>query len=243
MPPMALLTRRITPPPLDVLLSAHSNGVLEHPVLPFYFHIFPPTPITILPRQATQTPAIPAFYGSLDGPSPGTIVGITLGSVAGFILVLWLIYMCINLGNPGIAESSSVGSVVRSSKHHHRHSHRRSRHGGSGSATAEVRRTTTTHPATIIVEDRVRPMAERVVVEESRRRRSSVSRGPGPRVVDATDDDDEVVVIEEHSPPRRQRSRIRSAERRSSGYREVDPDQFAGGEAEIREVRPPRRRP
>jgi len=51
------------------------------------------------------------------------------------------------------------------------------------------------------------------------------------------------VVIEEHSPPRRARRRstsavrMRSVERRSSGYRDVYPDQFAGGDEPIRHVR------
>ncbi len=111
------------------------------------------------------------------------------------------------------------------------HRHRHSRHSDRG-ATVEIRRTTSTRgPAAIIVEER--PAAERVIVEEMTRR--SVSRGP--RIVPAGSDEDEVVVIEEHSPPRRHRSRIRSSERRSSGYREVDPSRFAGGDAPMREIR------
>jgi hypothetical protein len=55
------------------------------------------------------------------------------------------------------------------------------------------------------------------------------------------DDEDEVVVIEEHSPPppraRRQRSRVRSVERRSGGFREVDPERFAGGDGSFVEVK------
>lgn len=81
-----------------------------------------------------------------------------------------------------------------------------------------------------------------MILEERRR---SVSRPPMRVVgssVGSSGQDDEVVVIEEHSPaPRereRRRSRIRSVERRSSGYyREVDPDRFAGGSAAEVEVR------
>lgn len=78
---------------------------------------------------------------------------------------------------------------------------------------------------------------ETIIVEERRRR--STSRGPRVRAVES--DEDEVVVIEEASPPRTRRHRStsvrRSVERRSSGYREVDPDRFAGGDAPMREIR------
>lgn len=102
---------------------------------------------------------------------------------------------------------------------------------------------------------------DRVVMEESMRRTSTPQPqppppqmqmpphrpppGPPPRMVD---DDDEVVVIEEHTPPRKHRSqrhshhshkrRSSSARReRESGYRDVDPDRFAGGETTLRDVR------
>ena len=165
-------------------------------------------PIQIQQRQATATAVVPALYGALDNQlDPGAVAGITLGAVAGFMLLLWVVYACLNFGNaPEHAESSVTGSVVveRKSRHSHRHSHhnhRRSR----GEATVEVRRTTRV-PAAVIVEESRRP----------------VSRGPPPpRVVPmamtASDDEDEVVVIEEHSPPpRRRASRARSVERRSS---------------------------
>jgi hypothetical protein len=70
-----------------------------------------------------------------------------------------------------------------------------------------------------------------------------MAQPPPRRVVSSSgsgsedDDQDEVVVIEEHSPSRRRRSRVRSVERRSSGFREVDPDRFAGGDASFVEVR------
>lgn len=86
------------------------------------------------------------------------------------------------------------------------------------------------------------PPGERIVMEETVRRSSS--RGPPPRMVQQSDDDDEeVVVIEEHTPPRRHKSRSHkrrssSARRdRESGYREVEPDRFAGGDAALRDIR------
>ncbi|KAK3323480.1 hypothetical protein B0T19DRAFT_205456 [Cercophora scortea] len=188
-------------------------------------HVWPRQPdnARITTRQSTTT--IPSLYGSLNsGPDPGTVAGIVLGSVAGFILLLWLLYTCINMGNPEVAESSvgTASYVSRKHRHSHHHHHHHGRHG----ETVEIRATSRSGPptaggATIIVEERERrPSIERIVVEDTYTRRP-VSRGGGGgpvRVVE--DDDDEVVVIEEHSPTRRRRSRVRSAERRSSVYRE-----------------------
>src|SRR5437762_7465005 len=43
-------------------------------------------------RRETQMVAIPATYSGLNA-SPGTIVGIVLGSVAGFVVLVWLLHM------------------------------------------------------------------------------------------------------------------------------------------------------
>lgn len=123
-----------------------------------------------LPRQYAETSTIPAYYGALySSPSPGAVVGITLGAVAGFILILFLIYTCINLGgySAAISESGGTASVVtRRSRHHYRSSqhseagggvrggmykHRRSSRrrsrstssAGDGGETVEIRRTKT----------------------------------------------------------------------------------------------------
>ncbi|CAJ2513645.1 Uu.00g017640.m01.CDS01 [Anthostomella pinea] len=215
----------------------------------------------ILPRAATNVDTVPQGYGQTPfGPDAGTVVGIVLGSVAGFLFLLWLIYMVVNLGNgpSAVVETGSVrngggtsASVVsRHSKPrpHRHHSKRRSHH--SSRSPAPGRRTTET------VEIRRERMAaapmlprtpdrDQIVVEEHRSR--SVSRPPppmpppAPRIVPDDDDDDEVVVIEEHTPPRRRDSRghhrRRSSERRSGGgYRDVDPYRFAGGDGPVRDV-------
>ncbi|KAG6366490.1 hypothetical protein INS49_000667 [Diaporthe citri] len=70
---------------------------------------------------------------------------------------------------------------------------------------------------------------------------------PPPRFVPHDDTEDEVVVIEEHSPPpRRHKSkshrRRSSSARRESGFREVDPDRFAGGDAPLRDGTPDEQR-
>ncbi|KAK4193727.1 hypothetical protein QBC35DRAFT_4363 [Podospora australis] len=205
----------------------------------------PPTRASLLFSRQIQTSTIPSFYGGLErnGLEPGAVAGIVLGSVAGFCLLLYLLYACINMGNSSdFTESASV--VTRSTAHAHakRHSHSRRRSRG-GEEVVEVRRTTSTTQRGPMIVEQVGG-GERIVVEEQRRSRGPppMRRGPVPMrsdvTSDVTTDDDEVVVIEEHSrsPPRR-RSRIRSVERRSSGYREVDPDRFAGGDASVIEVR------
>ncbi|KAK3307019.1 uncharacterized protein B0T15DRAFT_492525 [Chaetomium strumarium] len=201
-----------------------------------------------------QTSTIPAFYGSLNtGPQPGAVAGIVLGSVAGFILLLWLLYVCINggVGRRGVSSTSDTAttftegtaSVVtrKSRRHRHRERSRERRR----QETVEIRRRHSTSRVraaggggAVVVEEVVRGVSpppgarvERVVSTEERRR--SVSR---VRRVPSSEGgtEDEVVVIEEHSPPR---ARYRSRERRSSGFREVDPDRFAGGDATFVEVR------
>ena len=245
--PDTMRPREAAPAPVPVPAPANPNSALDLDTIAL------PNPLTAravaLPRQpqsqATQTPTIPSFYGSLDaGPSPGTIVGITLGAVGGFVVVLWFIYMCINLGNPANMDTSTVvtegtASVYtrRSARRHH--GGRRSVRGGV-KETVEIRRG---HPrGPVIVEEVVSSVgvpSEHIIVEERVRRSGSRHRPsmpPPPRRVVSSDsgsedddDDDEVVVIEEHTPPRRQR--------RGSGYREVDPDRFAGGNASYVEMR------
>lgn len=74
-------------------------------------------------RQQTQsnTPElIPTTYGNLNsGPPPGTVVGIVLGSVGGFLLLLWLFYTCFNVGRPSEDDSVVEEVVVRDKRKRH----------------------------------------------------------------------------------------------------------------------------
>ncbi|KAI0132533.1 hypothetical protein BJ170DRAFT_252205 [Xylariales sp. AK1849] len=195
------------------------------------------TTARLLPRLAEDVDTVPEGYGKYQsGPDAGTVVGITLGSIAGFLLLLWLIYSCVNIGNnknKGVIETTSVGNaseVTRKSRKHRRRSH----HSRSPRReTVEIRRE----------RERVVPVpmtgTERIVVEERSRSRAPpppMPAPPPPRPV--MDDDDEVVVIEENTPPRRRESKHkrRSTERRSSGYREVDPYRYAGGDEPMRDM-------
>ncbi|PMD50889.1 uncharacterized protein K444DRAFT_638190 [Hyaloscypha bicolor E] len=179
---------------------------------------------TSLPKLATKiydlirrqnTPSIiPTTYGSINsGPSAGTIVGIVLGSVGGFLICLWLIYTCLNFGTVSSDSSYTESVIVRE--------HRKSRHGGStrsrrASETVEVRRERS--PIRIV---RPPERVERIIVEERREERVERSRSR------SRGGSDEVVVIEEHSPPRRKSKSVKE-DRRESGYRTVDPLAFGG---------------
>jgi hypothetical protein len=152
------------------------------------------------------------------------VVGIVLGCVAAFLIVLWLVYTCLGGDTAAIDIVSTAGtpSVVtlrsrrsrRSDRHHHHHHHRepvRLR----ATETVEVRtreRVSGGNGGPVIVEASPRT-PDRIVVEERRG-----SRPPPPRVVES-DSEDEVVVIEENSPPRRRRSSGGGGGRRSGDYR------------------------
>lgn len=178
----------------------------------------PSTTRELIPRQNN---IIPTTYGSINsGPSPGTVVGIVLGSVGGFLLVLWLLYTCLTMGGWGSAASAYSEEVVVRDRRKSHHGSTRSRR---VSETVEVRRgpSPVRHVPMPMPMPMPPPVRETVIVEEhrSRERPRGVSRGS-----------DEVVVIEEHSPPRRKKSvrEREERERRESGYRTVDPGAYAG---------------
>ena len=127
-------------------------------------------------RRQQPLVIIPTTYSNLnDGPTPGTVVGIVLGSVFGFLLLLWLIYTCINMGDRvSYAEEEVVVA-----------------HDRRGSRSSRNSRSTPPRPRSrspIRTESRVE---ERVIVEERRSARSP--------------DDEIVEVIEEDEPPPRTR--------------------------------------
>ncbi|KAI9683803.1 MAG: hypothetical protein M1829_004137 [Trizodia sp. TS-e1964] len=122
----------------------------------------------LFPRQTATTTttappantALPYLYSGVTGdPSPGTVVGILLGSVGGFLLLLWLLSLC----NGGRSSSGSEDELVvrparhsQSSRRSHSPPRRRSR---SREEVVEVRRGS--------------PRVERVIVEERREERDS----------------------------------------------------------------------
>lgn len=194
------------------LISRILPRALSHLSPNFVDRSKPPSTQTgsLLFRRQTILP-IPATYSGLNaGPDASTVVGVTLGSVAGFLLILWLIYTCINVNNGGGAYGGRTEVVEETIR---RRSRSPRRHGGARSETIEIQsppRRQSTRRETVIVEERIRPVEQ----EE--------------------DDDDIVEVIEEHSPPPRRESR------RMSGYRNVDPGAYGGGGRPLRSVGGPR---
>lgn len=156
-------------------------------------------PNFLVARQSLIKPGIIPTYYNYSGPAAGTVVGLVLGSVAAFLLVVWLLYSLTLLsgsgGNAIIAGEEEI--VVR---------RRRGSQGNSGRSRRSTRtevREYSRSPARreqVIVEERRRsaPRPRSVVVEER-------IRVPG---------DDMVEVIEEHDE-----YRTRRGPRRSGGYR------------------------
>lgn len=165
-------------------------------------------------KRQTQILAIPTTYAGLnDGPAPGSVAGIVIGSVCGFLLILWLLYTCFNMGGLG----GGVGEIVEEEIVRHRsRSPRRDR---SRSETIEISKS------------RSPPQPrERIIMEETRR----VSRPPDPEPEETIDDIVEVIEEQSISPPPPSR---RPSKRTSGGYRTVDPADFGGGRRSMRHVR------
>jgi len=199
-----------------------------------------PPPQTLQARQLYF--ALPASYAGLNsGPSPGTVVGITIGTVAGFILLMWLIQTLIQnqgMGNQYIEGDASEVVVTRRQEPRRKprrkeRRQQRSERSEMSSISASTRRTR--QPSRSPAPRRER--SERIILQETRRTETS---RPPPEVREREDiretvteersrrvsGDDTVEVIEEESlisgrGPRRSG--------RSGAYRVVDPGAYAGG--------------
>lgn len=131
-------------------------------------------PLPLHPREEFK--AIPTTYSSLNGPSPGEIAGIVLGSVAGFILIAWLIYTSCGGSAAIISDDETVSSVeIR---------RRKRRHGSRSS--------------------RGTPVVERIVIQERTERRSGSRMSGRSRSLGSLEE--VVVIEEGSPPPRRSRS-------------------------------------
>lgn len=149
-------------------------------------------------RQDTVTvqPGIIPTYYNFNGPATGTVVGIVLGSVAGFLLIVWLLYSLTQLnsggGNAVIAGEEEI--VVR-----------RPARRGSQVQSGRSRRSTRTE----VREYSRSPRRSAVIVEE--RRRAAPPRARSIVVEDRrVPGDDMVEVIEEHDDYRTRRGPRRS---------------------------------
>jgi hypothetical protein len=136
------------------------------------------------------------------------LVGIVVGSIAGFILILYVILSLFRLRNGG-------GQVVEEKiiRHAHRRRPSRSASRTSRSASRVISVASSPHRERFVREE------ETVIVEE---------HVDPPSIVE----DDIVEVIEEHSP---ERTPPRKASGRS-GFRTVDPAEFGGGGRPVRKL-------
>jgi hypothetical protein len=238
-------------PPTIRNVDASDTHILDarRPLAPAAYAITLPTsgdspPSALYSRQQSGIVPIPTVYQGLNsGPAPGAVVGIVLGSVLGFIFLIWLLWILSN-GSTFIKTNRDEEEDIVVSRHRTHTSDRR----------RERRSEMSQKPPRS-------PRRDRVYRQERISRDFPVPpRSPGTsRVRGETvfveretterrvDGDDIVEVIEEHSsvsgaPPPRRKSKSKRA---SSGYRSVsnfqpspqppggfrtvDPDQYAGG--------------
>lgn len=153
-------------------------------------------PIAKRQQMIIQQGIIPTYY-NLSGPEPGTVVGIVLGSVAGFLLIVWLLFTLTN-GNKAGTTTAMAGEeeivVRRPRRNSHGNKSRRSSHVQMRETSRSPRQSGRSH---IIVEERRAPPPPRtrsIIVEERRR----------------VPNDDVVEVIEEHEEYRERRGGRRS---------------------------------
>jgi len=251
--PLPLITRNDAPSsnlfPATTATSASSSIIISET---------PHTPA--LKPRIYEGSTVPQGYGnSPSGPDPGVVVGIVIGSVAGFLLIWGVIRWSINLGHTRVIDEGSVvmgvgalgprpgpgpETVETSSSvlswHSRPRRHRRQSGSGGGRRRREkyeIRR----ERAAPVPMPMMRETVDRdeIIVEEFRSRPASRvrSRPPPPHDLPRTPPpvvgDDEIVVLEEETPPqgRRDISRSRVSAERRSVYRD---------DVHIRTVSPPR---
>lgn len=154
-------------------------------------------PIAKRQQMVIQQGIIPTYY-NLDGPEPATVAGLVLGSVAGFLLIVWLLYTLFNGGSigGGVRTTAMAGEeeiVVRRRRNSHGQTRSRAsrraevrevsrsprRSGGRSQIIVEERRGPP-RPRSIIVEDRHRVPNDdvvEVIEEEDYRERRGTRRG------------------------------------------------------------------
>lgn len=157
-------------------------------------------PVAKRQQMIVQQGIIPTYYNA-SGPEPGTVVGIVLGSVAGFLLIVWLLYSLMN-GNTRTGQTTAMAGEEEIVVRRRRNSHgNRSRGSRRQAEVREVSRSPrrSSGRSQIIVDERRPATRTRSIIVEERRRVAG---------------DDVVEVIEEHDdfPTRR-------SSRRGPGYR------------------------
>ncbi|KAJ5774796.1 hypothetical protein N7457_009692 [Penicillium paradoxum] len=185
----------------------------------------PSKPIDLTPNLLTSslqkrytTISIPSTYGRIQtSPAAGTVVGIVLGSVAGFILLMYILFLAVNPGGiarGGVAPTSS--SISMSMSMDEEIVDVRSRRGSSAGRRRRDVIDVVEEPESFRDSYRRRPTSrhDRVVVEESLA--TSTTEGD----VIEVEEEESSVPSEFSRPPRRSRR---------GGVRHVDPLAYGGG--------------
>lgn len=165
------------------------------------FEASPKRPVAKRQQMLVQEGIIPTYYNT-SGPEPGLVVGIVLGSVAGFLLIVWLLYSLTN-GNTRTGQTTAMAGeeeiVVRRRRNSHGNRSRGSRRPVEVRELSRSPRRSSGRSQIIVDERRPATRTRSIIVEERRR----------------VAGDDVVEVIEEHDddfPARR-------GSRRGPGYR------------------------
>ncbi|RGP77479.1 oligosaccharide translocation rft1 [Fusarium longipes] len=89
-------------------------------------------PPTLVSRQTVETVTVTSTDNGNDAQtlSGGAIAGIVIGSIAGFLLLLWIIRSCLNLGAPP-QDREKWYHYKEEPRRHHRSRSRRSSHRSS----------------------------------------------------------------------------------------------------------------
>ncbi|KAI8938199.1 hypothetical protein NX059_005860 [Plenodomus lindquistii] len=159
-----------------------------------------PQPHAKRQQMLIQQGIIPTYY-NLSGPTPGTVVGIVLGSVAGFLLIVWLLYSLTNGAARTRGTTTAMAGEEEIVVRRRRNSHGNTSRARSSRQMREVSRSPRRNSgrSQVLVDERRPVTRTRSVLVEERR------RVPG---------DDVVEVIEESDDYRERRGN-----RRSGGYR------------------------
>jgi hypothetical protein len=194
---------------IDSLTARHPDHSRRSPRLSANDHsaiaLDAPRSQPVAKRQQLVIQGIIPTYYNLDGPAPGTVAGIVLGSVAGFLLIVWLLYTLFNGQGNGFGGARATTAMAGQEEIIVRRP-RRNSHGArrsTASRRTEVREVSRSPRRSggrsqIIVEERRGPPRPRSIIVEERHR---------------VPNDDVVEVIEEHEDYRERRGN------RRGGYR------------------------
>ncbi|KAI1332472.1 hypothetical protein F5Y16DRAFT_357872 [Xylariaceae sp. FL0255] len=128
------------------------GGLLSHPypsstIIPT--QTLPEVASNVLTARQGATTTVVAQSSGAATLSGGAIAGIVIGSIVGFLLILWIIRSCLNLGSPGLwgATFAPEREKYVEPQRHHSSRRSRSRHSHHSHNPRRVSVVETTRPA------------------------------------------------------------------------------------------------